>query len=148
MSNFYVRVGADTMDMNQAADSSMNKINQADAALERHKHKLATVFQWSLHLVSIWAHYAARVAEGTQFGIGMSKALQAISIASAEMSVFMTTKRAMSDLIAGRPAAATMQFLLAASMQYMIFDMELEKQKTEALERAAERTRSFFEQYS
>lgn len=143
----WVRIGVDTIDVNQGADMSMAKINAADTALERHKHRLQTIFQWSLHLVSIWAHYAARIAEGTTQGIVLSKALQTISIASAEMSVIMTTKRAMSDLAEGRFAAGTFQLVLAASMQFMLIDMEINRQQTEALQRSAERARTFFDMY-
>lgn len=144
---FTAKLVLDTAQASSAANAVDNKANQAIKKIETAKQRLSTYFEWGMHMANIWANYMARNMEGIEQSQRFMLMQQGIQIASAEMSVVMTTKRALSDIAAGNIYAGTFQLALAASMQYMIIDMQIQRTQMEQQQRDIAQARAFFSAY-
>jgi len=121
-----------------------------DATIKHNKHRLDTYFQWAMHMANIWGTYMARMSEGTKAHAQYQTAVQGLNIMSAELSIALTVKRALSDLAVPNPAmqaAGAFQLGLAASMQFILIDMQRLKAEQEQLANATQDAAGYFHNY-
>jgi hypothetical protein len=147
---FTAKLVLDTATATSQANAVDNKANQAIKKIETAKTRLSTYFEWGMHMANIWANYIARNMEGLEMAQRMQIIQQGLQIGSAEMSILLTTKRGISDIATGTPAgiaAGIFQLSLAASMQYILIDMQLQRRNMEAQMREQQQARAFFAAY-
>jgi hypothetical protein len=133
------------------AQGVVNKTDRQLATQERviqnNRNRLETYFGWAMHMAHVWANYIAHNLEGTALGAKLQEVQTGLNIASAELSIALTTKRGLSDIATGNVAPGMFQLALAGSMQVILLDMERQRRKQQVESERGARMRQMWAAY-
>jgi hypothetical protein len=147
--NYYGYFVLDDSQAQGVIQKTNNQLATQEKTITNNKHRLDTYFQWAMHMANIWGTYMAKMSEGTKAHAVYQAAVQGLNIMSAELSIALTVKRAMSDLATpGMQAAGAFQLALAASMQYIVIDMQRLKVEMDELANATQEAAGYFNNYA